>query len=259
MKETDLQQIITENGLRVEHKGALPFLVVKDAGEGITVAKNLLEKIVDSQTVLFLSGGRTPKEMYTELAFNGTLKPGAVALVDERYGEPFHATSNELMIRDTGFLDYLNRKNIRFFPILKEGLSREQIAEEYDGTVRLLLNQFRNSVGILGIGLDGHTAGIAGNRANFHNPLFDAEHKNEWVGSFDDQTGMFKERVTMTFPALSALSSEIVLVFGEDKKNALEKMLESGSPAGGEQEIPARFFTRADIAEKTLVITDQKI
>jgi 6-phosphogluconolactonase/glucosamine-6-phosphate isomerase/deaminase len=42
-------------------------------------------------------------------------------------------------------------------------------------------------------------------------------------------------------------------VFGEDKQRALDGLFEEGA----EEEIPARFFKRHEIAEKTLFITDQ--
>jgi 6-phosphogluconolactonase/glucosamine-6-phosphate isomerase/deaminase len=45
----------------------------------------------------------------------------------------------------------------------------------------------------------------------------------------------------------------IVLVFGEDKKAALESLFASGS----EEEIPARFYKRREVAEKVLIVTDQ--
>jgi len=75
------------------------------------------------------------------------------------------------------------------------------------------------------------------------------------VGWFDDSLGPFKQRITMTFLALSMLDQIIVLAFGKEKKKALKKMLEEGLVG----ELPARFLTRDDIAQKTIVITDQKI
>ena len=66
---------------------------------------------------------------------------------------------------------------------------------------------------------------------------------------------MFKERITMTFLGLSMLDVFIVLVFGEDKKDALEKVFTEGP----EEEVPGRFFKRPEIAKRTLLITDQKV
>lgn len=59
----------------------------------------------------------------------------------------------------------------------------------------------------------------------------------------------------MNYKGLAMLDLLIVLVFGDDKKEALENMMRDGS----EREIPARFFKRPEIAQKTVVITDQNI
>lgn len=130
-------------------------------------------------------------------------------------------------------------------------------------TLRYLFAGFPNRVATLGIGLDGHTAGIAGNRKNstelsvqdFHNRMFDDDQKNMLASSYSDLHGMFKERVSMTFLGLSMIDIFIVLVFGEDKKEALEKVFSEGS----EEEVPGRFFKRPEIARRTLLITDQKV
>jgi len=39
---------------------------------------------------LYLSGGSTPKELYKRFATAEQITPGAVGMVDERYGEKFH-------------------------------------------------------------------------------------------------------------------------------------------------------------------------
>lgn len=268
---------------------------VTNAATGITCAKQILDTVLDRKTVLFLSGGRTPKDMYEALAHEGKLVAGAVGLIDERYGKKLHTNSNEKMIQDTGLLSHIEKQNIRFYPILNshpeflpadqqsrsgfsqilhpirpaQGLSdnrkqvqhdkmRKQTAMHYDETVRSLLTNFPTSIGILGIGLDGHTAGIAGNRIQhpvLDNPLFHLERKNLFVSEFDDPEGMFKQRITMTFLGLSMLDVLLVLVFGDDKKEALQQVFTDGS----EEEIPARFFKRPEIAQKTLLITDQSV
>ena len=50
-----------------------------------------------------------PQKFYINiLAKERKLNPGAVALVDERYGEKLHENSNEKMISDTGLIGYLH-------------------------------------------------------------------------------------------------------------------------------------------------------
>lgn len=227
---------------------------VSDADAGLHLAESLLSTIVTSQTLLLLSGGRTPKSLYQSLADSETIQPGAVGMVDERFGPKWHSTSNEVMLRDSGLLRYLEMRGIPFYPIIN-GQSREETAETYDEKLRALCTTYQTIVGVLGIGLDGHTAGIAGNRVNFSNPVFLPERAFAFVSDFDDQHGTFKERITMTFLGLSHVDILIVLVFGDDKKEALEAVFSSGD----EKEVPGRFFTRDDIAPKTIFLTDQMV
>ncbi len=250
-----IQNIIRELNVLSHLNEGITVCTVKNQNNGFDLMTSLLEEIVDRKTALYLSGGKTPKGLYEKIASQETLIPGAVGFVDERYGEKNHPSSNEKMIRETGLVRYLEIRDVPFYPILTVDKGRKQTAEEYDKLVRSLNTVFPRSVGILGIGADGHTAGIAGNRKDFKNPLFDRIRKNLLVSEFDDPTGPFRQRVTMTFLGLSMLDVLLVLVFGEDKKDALEMMFSDGS----EEEIPARFYKRPEIAKKTLLITDQRV
>lgn len=224
---------------------------VRSQEEGVDVAKKVLYSICNKDTLLFLSGGKTPKSLYEQLAKEKKLKVGAVAMVDERYGEPFHETSNELMIEKTGFLNFLSSQNIPFYSVLENKRTRVETAKDYDQLLEHLLQSFHNKIGILGIGSDGHTAGLPVGIKNSELRM----RNDALVAEFDDFPGPQKERITMTFKAISEFTSILVLVFGEDKKEALKEMFTRKS----EEEIPARFYTRAEISQKTLLITDQKV
>lgn len=245
---------------------------------GVEKAKKVIYEQVDRKTVLFLSGGSSPKPLYQSLALDKTLHPAAVAFVDERYGNPMHDTSNEKMIRRTGLITYIAGEHIPMYPILQENLSREKTAEKYDEVVRKLFFNIPRSVAIVSIGVDGHTAGIAPNREDFINPLFPssslrgvteerrgnlngiASHAfamtgSDLVGSFDDATGPFKERITLTFQALSMIDHLILWVFGQEKRHALGKIFTQGLL----EETPGRFYNQQDISEKVTLITDLSI
>lgn len=248
-----IQSSLTFFGTSCIKRDEISVVTVGNQKEGLILANNILQKIIDSKTILFLSGGRTPKDLYISLAKEKKITPSAVALIDERYGEKFHENSNEKMIQDSGFISYLGGKNIRVFPIL-EGKDINQTAKDYDEEVRYFLHGFPKSVAILGIGLDGHTAGLPANPRLWQAGIAE-NSKSKLVVAYDDSEGFYKKRITMTFSGLSLLSILIVLVFGEDKKEALSKLFMQGS----EEEIPGRFFKRKDIAPKTLFITDQKV
>jgi 6-phosphogluconolactonase/glucosamine-6-phosphate isomerase/deaminase len=260
----DLVLHLHEKNFVTFQKEGINIAQVSTMYDGFRTARELLYGLVDKTTVLYLSGGRTPKDLYENLANDKKILPGAVALIDERYGVKFHNTSNEKMIEESGLLPYFREQGVPFYPILEETqLGLKETADNYDMTLRYLFAGFSKRVGILGIGLDGHTAGIAGNRQNsadlsvqdFHNRMFDDDQKNMLASSYADLQGMFKERVSMTFLGLSMIDVFVVLVFGEDKKEALEKVFADGS----EEQVPGRFFKRPEIARRTLLITDQKV
>ena len=228
--------------------------IIKVAGpqEGVEVCKKLLYELVSKNTVLFLSGGSTPKNLYEILAKEKKLKAGAVAMVDERYMpngklkiDNGKLGTNELMIKNTQLLSYLDKSNIKFYPVL-ENKEIVKTALDYDETVRFLFSHFQKSVAILGVGTDGHTAGI---------PVGIQNSETDLVTSFDNFPGEFKKRISLTFLGLSKFDQIIVMVFGEDKKKALKLILRSGSLS----EIPARFLTQEEIAGKVTLITDQSV
>jgi len=268
-----IQEILVKKNIRSHTNEGIIVCNVESAKSGFDLTKEILYKVIDKTTILFLSGGRTPKDLYTILSKEERLHPRGVALIDERYGSPTHSNSNEKMLKDTGLLRYLDYNDVPFYPILQNPSrhpresedqildqvendnKRKETAQLYDDKLRSLLSVFQKHIAILGVGLDGHTAGIAGNRPDFQNPLFDSDRKNLLVSEFDDTKGIFKERITMTFLGLSHMDFLLVLVFGEDKQKALEVMFSPGS----EKDIPSRFFKRPEIAKKTVLITDQNI
>lgn len=230
-------------------KDAVKIIKIKSQAEGFKTCIDFLYQQTSKNSVLFLSGGTTPKVLYEDLAREKKLRIGAVALIDERYGGKLHQESNEKMIRDTGFIKYLE-KDARFYPVLQDKTIQED-TKDYDETVRYLFNYFPKSIGILGIGKDGHIAGIPAVEDISQKIL---EDKSSLAAYYEDK-GIYKKRITLTFLALSKLDLIIVLVFGKEKKKALNLMFKSGSIA----QIPARFLLEKGIAEKVVLITDQKI
>lgn len=228
-----------------------PKFIIKPKVKGIDEAKEIIFRNCSTDCVLFLSGGSTPKPLYEELSKTNKLQLGAGAIVDERFGEPMHANSNEKMIADTNLLQYFKDDSIRFFPVLKD---KDIIGttEDYDETVRWLLYHFNKSIGILGIGKDGHIAGLA---PGTNSPEYIKQNKHNMAVYLDNFPGPFPERITMSFLALSMLDLIIVLAFGKEKKKALKNIFSDGPI----EEMPVRFFAQKGVAEKTIIITDQNI
>lgn len=215
---------------------------------GLELTKNKIYEIVDRKTVLFLSGGKTPTPLYKKFAKEKIIKPGAVAVVDERWGKLMHRASNEKMIKDAGFWDYLKTKGVPFYGVL-ENKSLAETAKDYDETVRYLLKWFPKSVAILGMGGDGHIASLPPENEKLK------VKSEKFVEEFDDFPAEQKERISLTFNALSQMDNIFLLVFGNDKKKGLKLLFEDGPI----EEVPARFLNISPVSQRTLLITDQKI
>lgn len=229
---------------------------------GKQYAIRILNGTIDRGSVLYLSGGRTPKSVYASIATAENFSiPAQVTLVDERFGKNNHKDSNELMLKETGILDYFSKNSVPFVSIL-EGKSREKTTSDFDQKLRELFAMYRSHVAILGVGLDGHTAGIPSDPAVWEEFDLHERMKTEMAIDYDDEGKFYNERVSMSFLALSMMDVFVVLVFGKDKKRALEWMfapIESGFSGDSEEEVPSRFFLRPDIAPKTVLITDQEV
>lgn len=248
----ELAHLVREQNLPLHNYNGISVCWVANQQEGFDLASNILSTITDKKSVLYLSGGKTPKDFYARLAEEESLIPGAVGLIDERYGEKFHANSNEKMIGESGFLRYLEILDIPFYPILQPEISREETAFLYDAKFRSLQSTFPKHIGLLGIGMDGHTAGLP---VGTQNSKLKSQKDTSLVEAIDNFPGPFKERITMTFLGLSMLDILLVLVFGGEKKSALKLVFSEGS----EEEIPGRFYKRPEIAQRTLLITDQEV
>lgn len=264
-----IQKILAKEQIHYHTNQGIIIVNVSDTEQGNEAAFKLLIQLLNPKTLLFLSGGMTPKILYESLA-QSDLHIGAVGMIDERFGNKLHANSNELMIKNTGLLRILSLLQIPFYPILGKDVSMEEAGDNYDQKIRELFASYPRSIGILGIGSDGHTAGILARNSKFKIPASTAKRgeqnskfESEFITSYKLEQGEFKERITMTFLGLSMLDIFIILAFGKDKKSALKQMFNVGSASNqssrdkSEEEIPARFYLRPDIAKKTILVTDQ--
>ena len=215
------------------------------------IISEILQKYSDQKTALFLSGGKTPKKLYELLATQKTLKAGAVGLIDDRFGEKLHRNSNELMIKDTGLLDYFDSQNVRFYSML-EGKSIGESTHDYDESLRFIFKYFPKNVGLLGLGSDGHTAGIPAVPEISRKMIGD---QSSLVSHFDAEK--YGQRITMNFNALSVLDLIIILVLGQEKREILAQMFKFGGSQGEIEKFPAKFYLKPEIAKKCILITDQ--
>ncbi len=217
---------------------------VKDKTAGNIKANEILRDMVDAQTLLALSGGTTPDyaKMIVEPA---DIVPGAFCIVDERYGEPFHPNSNELLLKNVGVMDFVDKKGIDFYRIL-EGEQFETTGEDYDEQLSEIFLKFESKVGIMGIGSNLHTAGIFPNSQAVTSEAFAL---SEVV---DDK---FPQRITMTMKALREFTGFVILAFGEEKRDALKLMMDKNQ--NDLSKYPAVFYSKAPVL--CYLVTDQEV
>ncbi len=219
----------------------IAIVKVKDKEEGQTKAHDVLKKMVDNQTLLALSGGTSPD--YLKMIIEpGDIIPGAICVVDERYGEPFHENSNELLLQKAGLKDWADANCIETHKVLK-GKNPTQTAADYEKEVSDLLKRFKKRVGVMGIGSNIHTAGIF--------PNGEAGKSADLVVS-EVVEDAYPQRITMTLKALGGFTAFIVMMFGSGKKKALALVLDEKE--NDMQKYPAIFYRKSKIP--TYLITN---
>ncbi len=217
---------------------------VKDFDEAQRKAHDLLKDLVDWQTLLALCGGTSPdyRKMIVE---PGDILPGAIAVVDERYGEPFHKDSTEFLLKEEGVKEYADKNCIEAHKILK-GKDLIETGEVYAKEIAELFGRFSKRVAVMGVGANLHTAGIF---------PFSLAAKSPQLAVSETVNDRFPERVSITLKALGGFTSFVILMFGREKKEALKIMLDEKE--NDMQKYPAIFYRKSPI--KSYLITDQEV
>lgn len=189
--------------------------------DGITerVHRVLVERERGRPFHLFLSGGSTPKKLYSGLA-DSDIDWTDIHLWwgDERFVPHDHADSNFRMVRES-LIDKvkLSPQQVHPWPILS---TPELSAETYDREFRETFQQRSEqlSLQLLGMGDDGHTASL------FPGTQALREADRHCVENY--VPGKDSVRLTLTYPALSLSRRIVFLVRGEGKAQALREVLE---------------------------------
>lgn len=222
----------------------IQLVKVKDKAEGQVKVREILKKIIDPTTLLALSGG-TSVDYQLMLVQAGDIIPGAICVVDERYGEPFHENSNEKLLADAGVKKFADENCIETHKILK-GKGFSDTAKIYDTEIKGLFARFPKRVGVMGVGANLHTAGIFPNSGALKSADF-------VVG--DNVNDVHPKRITLTLKALEEFTGFVVMMFGSPKQNALRIMLDESED--DMDKYPAVFYRKSKI--KSFVITDINI
>lgn len=187
--------------------------------------RKIEEIFAEKKRILLLLSGGSAVSLYQELAANiDTLeiKPDflAIAQVDERFHPENELKINSNAIENTKLIEKLGIKGIPFYKVPQTGTMRES-AFNYDKLIKKLFGIYDYKIAVLGIGSDGHTAGIL----RGYNSEWE---KDRFVFGYENR-GEFPQRITMTPKAFSFLDFGLLVAVGGEKISALEKILNKGS------------------------------
>jgi 6-phosphogluconolactonase len=173
-----------------------------------------------------LSGGSTPKSLYTLLASGSIVNIPWEKIFfffgDERCVPPDHPDSNYRMARETGLFSKVPDDHV--FRVHAEEKDANTAAGDYElalkGFFGLQPGEFpRFDLVLLGLGPDGHTASLFPGTAalNENSRLVVAN----WVDKFQSY------RITFTLPVLNRAACVMFLASGADKSTIVHEVLEN--------------------------------
>ena len=211
------------------------------------------------QFTVALSGGGTPKAVYSALALARTRLDWTKVLFffgDERCVPPSHEESNFLMAQTSLFAP-LNLPDNRIFRMKGED-DPDIASRDYETVMRRTLDSSvdgwpRFDLVLLGLGQDGHTASLFPGTAAL-------EESNKWVVPGLAPTGI-RQRLTLTLSVINHADVVLFLVAGAGKANIARDILEPSStgtrsyPASLVHPIAGRllwFFDRAAASDLTM-------
>jgi 6-phosphogluconolactonase/glucosamine-6-phosphate isomerase/deaminase len=192
------------------------------------LTERLLRELAGGKRVLWLVSGGSNIPVSVQIMDN--ISPElrqklSVMLVDERYGAAGHAESNWAQLMQAGF----STDKATLLPVLREGLDFDQTVARYKDTVKQAFADNDVMVAQLGIGDDGHIAGILpGSPAT--------AETDELVAGYQSTPFL---RLTLTFTGLRRISASYAFAFGNTKHRALTTLKNRSIPP---REQPAQIL-----------------
>jgi 6-phosphogluconolactonase/glucosamine-6-phosphate isomerase/deaminase len=188
---------------------ALNFIKTNDTKEGENeLFKTLSTNLTEKKVLWIVSGGSNIpitidvlERLDDELTNNLTM-----ILSDERYGSEGHHDSNYTQLIEAG----LNLKNATFYKTLIDDQSISQSISRIGQSFKRAMNETDMVIGQLGVGSDGHIAGILPS-----SPV---------VGLISDVVYSKAEnykRISLSLEALKSINVGFVFCYGANKAKAL--------------------------------------
>lgn len=205
----------------------MQFILSDPQSAATALCKHLQTALPSNKVLWLVSGGSNITASITimqalpaDLTANLTVLP-----VDERFGPPGHANSNWQQLLAAGFA----AKKARLLPVLRAGQTFESARDYYEQLAQQAFREAIVCIGQLGLGSDGHIAGILPHSLAVNNT-------KHLVTAYESTP---YKRLTLTFSALKKQSSTYVLAYGADKRRALESLHNQNLPL---EQQPAQFL-----------------
>lgn len=183
---------------------------------------DLMKKAIASRNfaIIGLSGGSTPKPVYDALGEREDIDWSKVwvFLVDDRYCRVDSPKSNQFLMRMSLLRNAPIPESQLLFPRVE--LPLRDCVHEYDAVITEMLKKGEPDLVTLGMGDDGHIASLF--------PMLDEDAfgpKNV-VHNITDKFDI-RDRISVTFPVLSAAREALFFLKGTAKKNVWEEMTRS--------------------------------
>ena len=191
----------------------MQFISADSASAQHDLQVRITTELESAKKVLWIISGGSNIDASIEVMANlpSALQPLlTIMLCDERYGPVGHADSNFQQLLDKGF----DAQAATLMPVLQEGLSLIETANAYSAVVQAEFAKADVIIAQLGIGLDGHIAGI----------LPDSPAVNASDVTVTSYLSQPYQRVTMTFRALQAIDVDYSFAYGDNKLPALRQL-----------------------------------
>jgi 6-phosphogluconolactonase/glucosamine-6-phosphate isomerase/deaminase len=192
----------------------MKFILTAGWDDGVAdLTERLVRELAANRQVLWLTSGGSNLPASVQVMSN--IPPNlqsrlTVMLADERYGAVGHDQSNWARLMAAGF----QAETAKLLPVLQDGLSLEQTIDRYGQLAEQAFNDNQVVIAQLGIGEDGHIAGILpGSPA--------AAETTALVAGYQAQS---LTRLTLTFPALKRINTAYAFAFGNTKRQALAEL-----------------------------------